>query len=252
MRIEHPGEKDVPALRQLWKTAFGDDDGFLDDFFALAWQADHSLCAREGEGLAGMLYWLDGSCGGQKIGYLYAVATAPACRGRGICRRLLEQAEQILKSRGYGAALLVPGSPGLRGMYEKLGWKTVTKVDVFACRAEEQLLTLRRVEKEEYAILRRAQLPAGGVVQEGKSLDFLASQEQFFAGNGVLLAGHWDNGRLITAEYLGDPQLAPGVLWALGADSGSFRSPGGGIPFAMEKRLSEKAPEIRYFGLAFD
>ena len=252
MRIEHPGEKTVPALRMLWKTAFGDDDAFLNDFFTLAWQPDHSLCALEGEALAGMLYWLDGSCEEQKIGYIYAVATAPAFQGRGICRRLLEEAEKTLKARGYGAALLVPGSPGLRGMYEKLGWKTVTKVDAFTCRGEEQFLTLRRVEKEEYAILRRAQLPEGGVVQEGKSLDFLASQEQFFAGNGMLLAGHWDNGRLIAAEFLGDPELAPGIVWALGADSGSFRSPGGETPFAMEKRLSEKMPQIRYFGLAFD
>ena len=252
MRIEHPGIRQLPALRQLWKTAFGDEDAFLDAFFTLAWEADHSLCALEGEDLAGMLYWLDCSCGGEKLGYVYAVATDPAFRGRGVCRRLLAQAQEEMTAHGCAGAVLVPGSAELRKMYEKLGWQTVTEVEELNCKAEETGLRLHRIGAETYARLRRQSLPEGGVVQEGRSLALLASQETFFAGEQTLLAGHWDRGELKVTEFLGDPLTAPGITAALGADRGSFRLPGRGTPFAMMRKFRESCPEIRYFGLAFD
>ena len=43
------------------------------------------------------------------------------------------------------------------------------------------------------------------------------------------LAFGWDN----VGQLLGDPELAPGILAALGKQTGSFRSPGDGMPFAM-------------------
>ena len=250
MRIEFPSR--VSALRQLWQTVFGDDDAFLDAFFSLAWEPEHSLCAVEGDALAGMLYWLEGSCRGQKIAYVYAVATAPAFRGQGVCRRMLQEAQRCMTDQGFAGAVLVPASPQLRQMYEKLGWETWTRAAQLECRGTDMGLSLEPVSPEVYASLRRKMLPEGGVLLEERSLAFLASQEKLFAGPGILLAAHWDAGRLIAAELLGDPQLAPGITAALGADSGCFRLPGQGEPFAMGKKLTSGCPDITWFALAFD
>ena len=63
--------------------------------------------------------------------YLYAVCTAPALRGRGNCRLLLQEAEQDLKRQGICAAVLVPAEESLFGFYARFGYRTV-----FTCRTE--------------------------------------------------------------------------------------------------------------------
>lgn len=63
--------------------------------------------------------------------YLYAVCTAPALRGRGHCRLLLQEAEQDLKRQGIRAAVLVPAEESLFGFYARFGYRTV-----FTCRTE--------------------------------------------------------------------------------------------------------------------
>lgn len=252
MRIEHPEQARIPALRRLWKLAFGDEDGFLDLFFSLAYAPERCLCALEGQSLTGMLYWLDCSCQGQKLGYLYAVATDPDWRGRGICRSLLSRAEAEMKQTGYSGALLVPGSSALRKMYEKLGWETVSSVREFTCGPGAEPRELKKLQAADYAALRRTMLPRGSVLQEGKSLDFLAAQEEFFAGDGCLLACHREHGKLIVPELLGEEEAAAGIVAALGADSGIFRMPGQENPFAMGRRFQKDCPDIAYFGLAFD
>ena len=88
MIIDAP--RSISPLKDLWRIAFGDPDGFIDDFFALAYCPRRCLCAYEADRLAGALYWFDCTCRGQKMAYLYAVATDPGFRGRGFCRALLE------------------------------------------------------------------------------------------------------------------------------------------------------------------
>ena len=82
MRIDFPKTEQIPDLKQLWQRVFGDSDAFLDSFFALCFSPDHCLCAMEANQLLGAMYWLDHSCRGSKIAYLYAVATAPEARAR--------------------------------------------------------------------------------------------------------------------------------------------------------------------------
>ena len=57
---------------------------------------------------------------------------------------------------------------------------------------------------------------------------------------------------LTAAEYLGPDTMAPGVLTALGCEKGTFRCPGGDLPFAMACPLTEKAPVPTYFAFPLD
>lgn len=239
-------------LLSLWKDIFGEHDGFWEMFLETGFAPGHCRTILREERLAAALYWFDVSCEDQRMAYLYAVATHPDFRGRGLCRALMADTETHLKANGYTGILLVPEKEGLRRMYAKMGYRNCTAVSEFTCTAGDSAAAVRQVSLEEYAALRRTLLPPGGVVQEGESLSFLAVQAQLYAGEGILLAAWQEEGFLHTMELLGDPGAAPGILNALGFPEGDFRTPGEGKPFAMFKPLTADAARPRYFGFAFD
>ena len=248
--IDHPAEN--TELLALWKDVFGDHGGFWELFLETGFSPDRCRCVMEDGHIAAALCWLDFSCRGQKLAYLYAVMTRPDCRGRGLCRALMADTHGLLSQRGYAGAVLVPAEESLRQMYEKLGYRTCTAVTEFACAAGAEAADLRCVTPEEYGRLRRQALPEGGALQEGASLSFLAAQAELFAGEDFLLAAWGEGDTLHGMELLGDRAAAPGILKALGFAKGTFRTPGTDRPFAMFLPLSPDAKAPDYFGFAFD
>ena len=251
MRIDHPTGAEIPGLRLLWKEAFDDTDTFLDDFFSSGFAPERCLYAGEGGTVAAALYWFRCSCGGRRYAYLYALATKKSHRGQGLARRLVEEAAAELKDRGCSGILLVPGEQGLFFMYRKLGFVDTLYADNFTVEAGGVTVPVRRISGEEYACLRRTFLPEGGVVQEGENLSFLPTFTGLYAGDGWLLAGSLEEDIFSGMEFLGDRSAVPGILMALGAKRGTFRTPGGDQPFAQYRSL-DGSPSPSYFGLAFD
>lgn len=253
MTFEHPAPDRLPLLRQLWKTAFGDTEEFLDAFFRTGFSPERSRCAVETGSLAGMLYWFDVRCRGQKMAYIYAVATHPDHRGKGVCRGLMADTHALLQHQGYAGALLVPVTKELRSMYASFGYRDCTSVSETFCAAGNAPVPIHSIDREEYARLRRQWLPEGGAVQEGENLTFLETQASFYKGTDFLLcAQRTPEGALFGAELLGNGEAAPGILRALGYPEGTFRTPGGKEPFAMFLPLMPDAQKPSYFGFAFD
>ena len=252
MHIDYPAPSQIPALRQLWQLVFGDSDTFLDSFFRTAFSCDRCRCVLDAERIAAVLYWFDCAVEDRKFAYVYAVATHPDYRNRGLCRALMADTHALMADRGYAGVVLVPQEEGLRAMYAKLGYRDAGGLNAMTCCAAKAPVSLRAIGAGEFASLRRQLLPAGSVVQEGENLAFLAEQLQFYAGDGFLLAAYGENRVLHGMELLGDCSAAPGIVSALHCHSGSFRSPGDNVPFAMFHPLAENAPEPSYFGFAFD
>lgn len=252
MEIRNPCKTDLPGLRSLWQTAFGDTDDFLDCFFRTAYAPDRCRCIFQGETLAAVLYWLDCRLKGEKYAYIYAVATHPACRGRGLCRTLMADTHALLKDSGYAGAVLVPQKESLRAMYAGMGYSDFGGLEEMTCEAGDIPYVLRTVGPEEFAALRRNQIPEMGILQEDENLRFLSQQMQFYAGEDLLMAAWAENDVLHAAEYLGSREKIPGILKTLNFPRGSFRMPGSTIPFAMFHPLRENAPRPEYFGFAFD
>lgn len=244
MNLDHPAAELVPALRQLWKEAFGDTDSFLDTFYTTAFDPLRCLCATVDGEVAAMAYWFD--C--EEYAYIYAVATAKKHRGKGISHALMARIHEILTVRGYAGCILVPGEESLRQFYAGMGYKNCGGVQEFDALAGDPL-PLRKLETPEYAALRRKYLPQGGVVQEGVNLDFLASWATFYEGENVLAAAVWEEGKLLVLDLLGDVQKAPGIVATLGAKTGWFRSLGQ-TPFAMHRPLNQDKPP-KYFAFCF-
>ena len=238
---------DIAGLRQLWKLAFGDTDEFLDSFFGTAFSPDRHLSIRLEDTVAAALYWFDCEYQGRKAAYVYAVATHPNFRGRGLCRQLMGKTHDLLKAQGYEAVLLVPQDEGLRKMYAAMAYQDATSVCEFTCDAA-QAVALSEVNGQEYADLRRKFLPEGGVVQEGENFRFLSTYARFYAGADFVAAVSGEQ----IIELLGNRNAAAGILGTLGKASGNVRMPGEEIPYAMFLPLKEDVPAPSYFGFAFD
>ena len=251
MTIDAPQDIHIPALRQLWKQAFGDSDAFLDGFFSTGYAPERCrILALDGR-LAAALYWFDCEWDGHRLAYLYAVATDKAFQGQGFCRALMEDTHRHLRDLDYDGVVLVPGSDNLFRLYEKLGYRTCSTVREFSCPAATEPVALRMLSTDEYAALRRRFLPLGGIIQEKETLVFLQTFADFYAGDNLLLAAYRDGAQLIVSELLGDIHAAGSIVKALGCSDGRFRTPGIGKPFAMFRPLSD-CPAPSYFGLALD
>ena len=254
MIINSPTRLDIPALRAIWREAFGDGDAFLDGFFTTAYAPDRARVARLDGDIAGALYWFDCECDNKKIAYLYAVATAKSQRGKGVCTALMSDTHAHLKSLGYVGAILVPGETSLFDFYKRLNYEIFSGVNEIATTASAHPCRLVKINASRYGQLRRKYLPHGAVIQEGASLDFLATLADFFEGEDFILAARKEGDTLVGLELLGNasPENATAITRALGADKGRFRTPGTKRPFAMCLPLSESFTLPTHFGLAFD
>ncbi len=251
MRIDYPKPGQEGSLRDLWRLAFGDSEEFIGLFFKTGYDPKCCRCTMEGEEAAAALYWFDTQWNGQRFAYLYAVATHPEHRNRGLCRKLMENTHTLLKEQGYDGALLTPAESSLRRMYAGMGYADCCTVSEFPAQAGTAV-PIWETGREAYAALRRQYLPEGGVIQEGRGLAYLESYARLYAGEDFLLAAVQEGDRLWGLELLGNAQAAPGILGALGYLEGTFRMPGDKIPFTMFRPLKPGAREPGYFGLAFD
>lgn len=252
MTIDYPAENSTPQLRGLWKEAFGDEDAFLDAFFAKGFSPDRCRCITQDGEITAALYWFDCSWEGRPLAYLYAVATGKRYRGRGLCRRLMSNTHEHLKYLGYAGAVLVPGEPSLFDFYKKMDYRAFGPVEDFSCHSQEPPTPLRKIDAAEYARLRRELLPPGSILQEGELLTLLDALGEFYAGEEFLMAGVRDGSHWQAQEYLGNIRHAPGILCALALQTGHFRTPGSGSKNAMLLPFFPTETLPAYFGLPLD
>ena len=127
MRIT-PSEDYLTQLHTLWKDVFGDEDGYIDLFFARAFPSSHPFAVLEDGEIRSVLYLLDCrlQAGGQLYDgyYLYAAATKPQYRGKGLMRALIEEAKAFLHETNKAFIVLVPASKPLYDYYERFGFST--------------------------------------------------------------------------------------------------------------------------------
>ena len=250
MKPEHPKTHDIPALRQLWQEAFVDPAAFLDAFFTTAYSPERCVCIIDGDRVCSAAYWIDVDLEDGKGAYIYAVATAKDYRGQGLAHAVMQAVREELVKKDYAAAILVPGEPSLAQFYEAMGYRFFGGIHSISAIAKSPGAKLRTVDGDEYAALRKKYLPKGAVLQERENMQFLERYAGLYAGEDFLLAAYVEGDIVSGLELLGNGENAPHILKALGAEQGSFRTPGA-EPFAMWLPL-KKCQEPAYFGIAFD
>ena len=202
MTIDRPSSGQLPALRQLWKQAFGDTDDFLDLFYRVGFSPDRCRCVTLDKLPVAALYWFDAFWEGRKLAYLYAIATDEAHRGKGLCKALMADTHRLLKELGYAGCLLVPAEGSLFDFYGSMGYRTVSTLREFTVQAGDTPVALTPIGSEEYAALRKKMLPSDSVLQEGDTLEEIASlngttAEQLLRLNPNLLPSDFTTGQVI-------------------------------------------------------
>lgn len=265
---------DLPRLRELWALAFGDGTDYIDHFFTRYWQPERMLVLeQEGQVLA-MTAWFDMPyvrADGQSFpaAYLYAVATHPDCRGRGLAGRLLGWTEGWLKGRGFVCLTTVPARPDLHPFFAQNGFEEhfVLEQGEYAAPPAGEGEALRPLTPGEYGRLRETLLAgADHIACSPAALDYQAGCCRLSGGGlfgwegGCLCAERADEDTVVVKELLGGDDVSAVLARLAGAVTAKrilVRRPlgeGEPWPFAMVRWLGEKPDTAReaYLGLAFD
>ena len=134
MRIVRPSiPEDVPVQRELWRLAFGDGEDYIDNFYHTYYQPERVLVLEEEGVVRSMTAWFDTAFvvpgqGEYRAAYLYAVATHPDCRGRGLAGELLAGADDCFRSLQIPAVTTVPAEPSLHNFFGANGFRECFRV----------------------------------------------------------------------------------------------------------------------------
>lgn len=243
-------EKLYTACRALYETAFPGAPKAWDDALFRHVLPDCLRTVREGDTPLAMLfsipYPIVTPTGVLEARYLYAVATDPKYRGRGLAKRLLSE----VVAEGY-PVFLRPSSPSLFAFYQKAGLSPISPVlteEGSAARVDGA--PIRHLTPEGYLAARRAFLQPP---YTRPTTAFLALG--FSLGGAIELAGefaafyerHGDT--VYFKEWLGNRTYAPRAAAFLGATAYRLRTPDAtGTPFGM----AANCPQELKFLIALD
>lgn len=110
-------------MRTMWHDIFGDEIHEIDSFMVNHSDAIPLIHKENGE-VVSMLYIVPLQMVCKKVAYIYAVATKPEYRGRGIATRLLSDALRLIKDNGqFDMVALIPSSTESKRLYARLGFE---------------------------------------------------------------------------------------------------------------------------------
>ncbi|MBQ7294933.1 MAG: GNAT family N-acetyltransferase [Clostridia bacterium] len=119
-------EKYIPSLIKLWNEVFGDDEKYIRLFFKKLYFLSECFAIIENEEIISAFYLLkcsikyDGKI--YKGRYLYAAATLPTHRGKGLMSALLNESIEYSRKEKLDFIALVPAGDSLYDYYGRFGF----------------------------------------------------------------------------------------------------------------------------------
>ena len=110
-------------MRKMWHEIFGDEIHEIDSFLINHSDSIPLIHKEKGE-VVSMLYIVPLEVVCKKVAYIYAVATKPEYRGRGIASNLLTKALRVIRASGrFDMVALIPSSTESKRLYARLGFE---------------------------------------------------------------------------------------------------------------------------------
>ena len=110
-------------MRAMWHEIFGDEIHEIDSFL-LRHDDVVPFIHKENRQVVSMLFVVPLQMWGKRVAYIYAVATKPEFRGKGLATRVLKEAMQYICTGGkYDVIALIPSSSESQRLYERLGFE---------------------------------------------------------------------------------------------------------------------------------
>ncbi len=184
---------DVDRLKRIWSECFGDGEPYIDFFFRNAFVPASTIVSEEDGEVCAMFFLLESSVSFQgqenRAAYLYAAATLPQYRSRGIMGSMIRFAADFCRSAGFHSIVLVPAEESLFGYYGRFGFKTAFYGVYESFRASEHTgpaaavlsADIPEMERMRREVLRQC----GGLMWYGREFSY-AVREHLFTGGEIL------------------------------------------------------------------
>ena len=126
VRLAKKGE--IVSLKELWKLCFGDQDSYIDLYFANRYNKDETLVLLLNGEIVSMLTTIPvkivfGENRSFDSVMLYAIATHPQYQNQGLGTQLMEASHQYLAAQNMDFTVLVPAGQNLINFYRKQGYR---------------------------------------------------------------------------------------------------------------------------------
>lgn len=262
MRSRWAQPREQQALQELWKLCFGDGEEVTDCFFALFPPKLHTRVIEEKGKIAAMASWLPTTLhmdGGTFPGaYIYAVATHPDFRSRGLCRCLMEELENSMLLQDQNYMALCPAEASLYRFYGAMGYETAFYHHIAILKPEREPGALRQISPSAYLTLRESLLSSSHCEWTREALDYLSATGCRFyrlEAGGCAAVQQGSGGSIRVVELLSEDesQAVSSVCHVFGGQEAEASRPGEGQPHGMLKWLKNKQIiEPFYLGFAFD
>ncbi len=147
--IEIASHEMIPRLKEIWKKCFHDEDSYIDFYYREKFpQVETFVQTIDGNPVA-MATLIPGEISNEqttiKIRYVYAVATDPIWRGKGLASELLRYINARV-GKEYQGTILVPASKELFDYYANLGYQIACNKKVVHLSMEDQFMREHRKE----------------------------------------------------------------------------------------------------------
>lgn len=192
-------------IKMLWHDCFGDSNEYVDFFLDHYNISQHMLVFIDGDKPVSMLSLLPMSVvtrDGMTLNgrYIYAVATDPRYRGRGLSTKLLEFTHDYLKKNGVRLSVLAPAKGDLYNFYHKRGFESMFFIGNAVLAAEDiplygKSFCISEATPEEFGRIREAAFSGRSMFVRwgGEALAYRLAETSMLGGETLLLCA--DNAR---------------------------------------------------------
>ena len=129
--IRFADEKDIPQLKEIWHISFGDSKEYIDMFMGKQFKNTKTVVYEEDSEILSMFFLFRCDFSIRKkthpAFYLYAAATLPQYRGKGIMGKMLELSKSYAVENGFDFIILSPAERSLYDYYGRFGFKECFK-----------------------------------------------------------------------------------------------------------------------------
>ncbi|MDR2802450.1 MAG: GNAT family N-acetyltransferase [Prevotellaceae bacterium] len=171
----------IEELKNIWRACFNDADAYIDFYFSERYCPKNTFVHCEtGRGVA-MMTLLPATVVTPHeefaARYVYAVATLPEFRNKGISFSLAQQADEQARTENCALEIVVPATPELFHFYARQGFSTTFYHRIVEFSADE---------------IAPADVLEGTPLQEAET--FFTLRERYFATDGFFV--RWDSAAL--------------------------------------------------------
>lgn len=128
--MESPSKEDIRrSVRSLWRTCFGDTEGFMGLYFSKKYTHESNFCiwhdGRAVSALQALPYSIHTLTEDIPIAYMSGISTLPEERGKGYAGHLIRETHRTLYEKGVVMTMLIPAEKTLFDYYTRMGYGTV-------------------------------------------------------------------------------------------------------------------------------